>query len=227
MQIPPSIKRKALVLADLVARGPLLPLLRKYGIKDKRYGKRLERQLRTTFSLDPAPRSGRPPVYTPDQLEAARGALASPSPPFHTAAQLVQHLKEQGTLAADAPKRGFMAAFKRYMSLAGQRLRFGTRTKLHGLTAADAKERLVWCRRMQHKITDATVATWYFVDEKTLNSRGKLIGERWLGRRRSMAGCSTPRQRCIGAAPPPMLCCSSPPHISQAGQAAATWQGVQ
>lgn len=173
MAILRTIKRKALLLADLLASVPLKSFLKKHGIKDKRYGKRLEQQLRTTYSLAPAPRSGRPPKYTEEQLDAATEALASPANPIHTTAALVQQLQSGGQLPEGTPKRGFMAAVKRHLAQQGLRLGFGSRSKQQALSAADAKARLAWCRSMQHEITHATVGTWRFVDEKLLTSGAK------------------------------------------------------
>lgn len=199
MTVLQSIKRKALLLAST----NMAPFLKKHGIRDKRYSKRLEQQLRTTYSLQPAARSGRPPKYDEEQLDAARDALASPVGPLHTTAALVQQLKSGGQLQPDAPKRGFMAAVKRHLSKQGLRLGFGTRSKQQALTKGDAKARLAWCQRMQHELTSATVGGWHFVDEKSLGSGGKPRCEWWLGPGVTRVRCP-PSSACKDG------CCSYP-----------------
>jgi hypothetical protein len=84
-----AIKHQALLLAYIVASTDIGPFLKKHGIKDKRYGKRLVQQLRNTCSLSQAPRSDRPPKYTEAKLNAAHHTLACPTGPIHTAAALV------------------------------------------------------------------------------------------------------------------------------------------
>ena len=61
MKILSAIKRKALLMADIVASAELGPCLKKHGIIDLRYGKRLLQQVRTTYSLSQAPHNDRPP----------------------------------------------------------------------------------------------------------------------------------------------------------------------
>lgn len=192
MSVLSGIKRKALLLADVVASIDLRPFLKKHGIKDKRYSARLVEQLRTTFSLQPAARSGRPRKYTTEQLDAACEALASPAGPIHTTAALVQQLKDDGQLQPDSSKRGFMAALKQRLQQRGWRLAFGTRSKQQALTKADAKARLEWCREMRTQITEETVGSWYCEDEKMLSSGGKSRCEwgRW-GRIEPSAQCLT------------------------------------
>ena len=177
MPVLKSVKRAALVCADALSRVSLPPILKAHGIKDKRYGARLIQKLRTQFSLDPAPRSGRPPKYSEAQLVAAEAALASPAHPYHSGDVLMAELKEQAVLPEEAKKRGFLPRVKGFMRLAGRRLAFGGRSKQQALTTADSKQRLAWCKEMQHVITDTTVVDWWFADEKWLGGRGKFLGE--------------------------------------------------
>jgi hypothetical protein len=177
MPVAKSVKRAALVCADALSGVKWGPVLKKWGIKDKRYGSRLISKLRETFSLAPAPRKGRPAVYAEWQLAAAEAALASGSRTFHSGDALVQELKEQQVLPADAKKRGFMPDFKQWLRRQGQVLAFGGRSKQQGISVADEKKRLAWCKEMEHTITEATLPSWVFEDEKVLGSRGKYRGE--------------------------------------------------
>ena len=68
-------------------------LLKKHGIKDRKYKQRLEERLRTQYTLDPPPRSGRRPVYTEEQMAAGVDALSQPAP-FHSTAELVQQVAQ-------------------------------------------------------------------------------------------------------------------------------------
>lgn len=51
MEISPSVKRAALFTADALESVNAAPLLKKYGIKDKRYKARLVNRLRTQYGL--------------------------------------------------------------------------------------------------------------------------------------------------------------------------------
>lgn len=97
MKVLPQVKRAALFAADVLSSVDLKPFLKKHGIKDKLYSKRLVDRLRSTYSLQPAPRQGRPRVYTADELQAAQDELTRPSQPVHSTRQLVQRLKEGGS----------------------------------------------------------------------------------------------------------------------------------
>ena len=68
MKVLPQVKRAALFAADVLSSVDLKPFLKKHGIKDKLYSKRLVDRLRSTYSLQPAPRQGRPRVHTADEL---------------------------------------------------------------------------------------------------------------------------------------------------------------
>lgn len=192
-----SVTRAALFVADVLASVALTPFLKKWGIKDKNYGQRLIDRLRSKHSLAPARRSGRPRVYTEEELAAGEAELSQPSHAHHSKAELVQQLKEEQQLPATAKTRGYTAALKRHLGEQGLQLGYGPRTKQHALTSADQRDRLAWCRRMQPVITDATVKDWWCEDEKSISGSGTMRGE-WgcvesIGRR----GCK--RQRAVPA----------------------------
>jgi len=166
MKVLQSVKRAALFLADVLSSGSFTAQLKKHGIKDRKYKTRLEERLRTEYTLDPPAREGRPTVYTAEQLAAGEEALSRPAQTFHSAADLVQHLKEEGELPASATQRGYVAALKRHLTAKGLLLGYGVRSKQQALTAAVAAKRLAWCKEMQHVITSTTVKQWHFADEK-------------------------------------------------------------
>lgn len=191
-----SVVRAALFVADVLASVTLAPFLKKHGIKDKKYGQRLIDRLRSKHSLAPASRSGRPRVYTADQLAAGEAELSRPSRAHHSKAQLVQQLKEEDRLPATAKTRGYGAALKRHLGEQGLQLGYGPRTKQHALTAADERSRLAWCKRMQHVITSSTVKDWWCEDEKTITSTAKYrsewgcVGAHWAAVVPEPAGCA-------------------------------------
>ena len=166
MKVLQSVKRAALFLADVLSSGSFTAQLKKHGIKDRKYKARLEERLRTEYTLDPPTREGRPGVYTAEQLAAGEEALSGPAQTFHSGAQLVQHLKEEGELPASATQRGFVTALKRHLAAKGLQLGYGVRSKQHAITAAVAAKRLAWCKEMQQVITSTTVKQWHFADEK-------------------------------------------------------------
>lgn len=184
MRPPPSIVRAALFVADVLASVVDAPFLKKWGIKDKRYKARLVSKLRTQHSLAPAPRSGRPRVYTPEQLAAGQVALAAPSQPYHSTAALLLDLKEQQILPASATRRGYGNALKRHLGQQGLALGYSPRAKAQPLTDADKQQRLAWCQHMRLTITAATVQSWWFEDEKQHNYGGKARGEQGWARSR-------------------------------------------
>jgi hypothetical protein len=151
----------------------LKPYLKKHNIKDKQYSKRLVDRLRTTFSLQPAPRQGRPRVYTEDQLQAAQDELTRPSQPVHGTRQLVQRLKQEGELPSVTSVKGFKPTLKRHLAEQGLQLGYGTRSKRQPITRQLAADRLKWCREMQDELTDTKVKKWYFEDEKPHGLGGK------------------------------------------------------
>jgi hypothetical protein len=173
MKVTQSLKRAAIFVADVLHSVTLRPFLKKHGIKDKEYGKRLVHRLRTTFSLAPAPRSGRPAVYKSDELQAAKRALVSPGRRFHNTRALVASLKEEGELATEANMRGFKQALKRQLAAEGVKLGYGTRSKAQALSAKQKHQRLVWCQEMRTALTDTTVKHWLFEDEKPHSFGGK------------------------------------------------------
>jgi len=173
MKVLPQVKRAALFAADVLSSVDLKPFLKKHGIKDKLYSKRLVDRLRSTYSLQPAPRQGRPRVYTADELQAAQDELTRPSQPVHSTRQLVQRLKEGGELSAGTSVKGFKPALKRHLAEQGLQLGYGTRSKRQPITRQLAADRLKWCREMQGELTDMKVKTWYFEDEKPHGLGGK------------------------------------------------------
>ena len=192
-----SVRRAALFVADVLASANLAPFLKKHNIKDKKYGQRLIDRLRTKHSLAPASRPGRPRTYTKEQLAAGQAELSRPSHPHHSKAELVRLLKEEERLPASAKSRGYGAALKRSLGEQGLQLGYGPRTKQHAITAADKRDRLAWCLRMQPIITDATVKDWWFEDEKMINGAGKMRGEWgrcggvWTAVLQAPAGCAS------------------------------------
>lgn len=211
-----SVKRAALFVADVLASVALGPFLKKWGIKDKRYGQRLIDRLRSKHSLAPAGRSGRPRKYTAEELAAGAAELSQPAHAHHSKAELVLQLKEDKRLPATAKTRGFSAALKRHLGERGLQLGYGPRTKQHALTTADERARLAWSRRMQHVITDATVKDWWCEDEKTISGAGKMRsewtggGEHRTGMVQAPAGCATmvALQHVWGHSESTMLACS-------------------
>lgn len=171
MKVLKTVKRAALFLADVLASGPFTSLLKKHGIKDRKYKQRLEERLRTQYTLDPPPRSGRRPVYTEEQMAAGVDALSQPAP-FHSTAELVQQLQEDEQLPASAKRRGYVPALKRHLAAQGQQLGYGVRSKQQALTAEHAAKRLAWCKKMKTVITDTSVKNWHFVDEKPHSGSG-------------------------------------------------------
>ena len=200
MPVPAAVARTADFLADCVASVDTKALLKKWGIKDKRYVPRLVQQLRQRHSLLPAPRSGRPRTYTDEQLAAGQQELSSPSQPYHSKQALVQHLKENGVLPAEATTHGYYDALKRHVAGQGLQLAYGTRSLQHALDAKDKRLRLAWCLKVQEVITKRSVRKMWFEDEKTVTSASRPRGERagegglwlWCTRRpatRAAAGC--------------------------------------
>jgi len=124
-EVLPSVKRAALFLADVLESVNATAVLKKHGIQDKKYKARLVQKLRTQYGLQPAPRCGRPPVYTAEQLRTAKDILTSPPHPFHSTAQLVAELKEEHVLGEEARSRGFGPALKRNLGDLGLALAMG------------------------------------------------------------------------------------------------------
>lgn len=178
MPVPAAVARTADFLADCVASVDTKALLKKWGIKDKRYVPRLVQQLRQRHSLLPAPRSGRPRTYTDEQLAAGQQELSSPSQPYHSKQALVQHLKENGVLPAEATTHGYYDALKRHVAGQGLQLAYGTRSLQHALDAKDKRLRLAWCLKVQEVINKRSVRKMWFEDEKTVTSASRPRGER-------------------------------------------------
>lgn len=173
MKVLKSVKRAAIFVADVLSSVNLKPFLKKHNIKDKQYGKRLIDKLRSSGSLLPAPRQGRPRVYTDDQLQAAQDELTKPGPPFHSTRALVHKLKEEGELPAEAKPRGFKPALQRHLGQLGLQLGYGTRSKGQPITERTAADRLAWCLEMKDDLTERKVKSWYFEDEKPHGLGGK------------------------------------------------------
>jgi len=173
MTVKQTVARAANFVADVLSSVNLRPFLKKWKIKDKRYGERLVHKLRTQHNLERAPRQQEGGTYTSSQLADAQQVLTEPSRPYHSGAALVQDLKEQEVLPATAKKRGFMPAFKRHLGQLGLALGYGTRTKQQAVTKKDAMARLAWCKKMQPILTEEKVKTWYYEDEKQHGAGGK------------------------------------------------------
>lgn len=173
MKITSSVKRAALFVADVLSSVNLRPFLKKHGIKNKLYGKRLIEKLRTSCSLLPAPRRGRPRVYTADQLQAAQDELSKPRGPIHSKRELMRTLKDDGELPTDAKLRGFGPALDRHLAEQGLELGYGVRSKGQPISESIAAERLEWCREMQPLMTEEKVKDWWFEDEKPHGYGGK------------------------------------------------------
>lgn len=173
MKIAQSAKRAALFIADLLSTVPLSSFLKKHGIKDKKYKARLVEKLRTQYSLQPAPRTGRPPVYTSQQLGEAQHLLISSPHPIHSTAALVGELKDQQVLPGEAKRRGFVPALQRQLAQQHLQLGYGTRSKGQALSADHKRQRLAWCKKMRKVLTSTALKDWHFADEKPHGVGGK------------------------------------------------------
>ena len=173
MKVLKTVKRAAVFIADVLASVQLAPFLKKHSIKDKTYGKRLIEKLRTTYSLLPAPRQGRPRLYTGDQLQAAQDELVSAGQPIHSTRALVHKLKQQGAVPEETKPQSFRPALLRHLADQGLQLGYGARSKRQPITAATAKARLRWCQEMQPVLTEWKLKDWRFEDEKPHGYGGK------------------------------------------------------
>lgn len=173
MTVTESVKRAALFVADVLRSVNLRPFLKKHNIKNKNYGKRLIDKLSSTYSLLPAPRKGRPRVYTPDQLQAAQEELTKPSGPIHSRRELMVKLKDDGELPTAAKVRGFGPALDRHLAEQGLHLGYGVRSKGQPISEAIAADRLKWCKEMRPLLADEKVKDWWFEDEKPHGYGGK------------------------------------------------------
>lgn len=173
MSITATVKRTCLFLADVLSTNDCTSSLKKFGIKDHRYKGRLIDRLSTHYSLDISPGRGRHSIYSAGQLAAGQDALSFASRPFHSGRALVEGLKEEQELPADAHTRGYVPALKQHLASQGLVLAYGPRSKQQALTKADEKARLKWCKQHQADFTEAKLKSWWFEDEKLHQEGGK------------------------------------------------------
>lgn len=190
-----SQKRAAEFLAYLLDTVDVRPALKHFNIKDKRYVARLKAKLRETFSLADAPRPGRKPKYTEEQVQLAVRVL-SEARPIHSSAALVSTLQERQVLPEKVKHRGFLPAFKRGLGQLGLKLAYGRRRKSQPLTDQDKQQRLTWCEQNRTTFTEDTVQDWWFTDETSISTGVHPKGER--GWSEWVTAAASQRNACPG-----------------------------
>lgn len=146
------------------------------GIKGKKFSQRLQTGLRRGASLKDAPRPGRPITYTVDILEQALDWFNHHQWELLSKEELVSKLQKADILTNDAKVEGFYPAFKSYLVTMGFKLKYATRTLTFALTNAHEDGRLEWCIKHQRIITDATVGSYWFLDEVIIEEGGHPKG---------------------------------------------------
>lgn len=130
--------------------------------------KRIEALLHATGGLQDRPRSGCPPVYTADVLDAATEWLVKDECTAHTAATFTAILKEQGVLHASAKPARFMERWAAHLKTTGFHLVPCCTTTKFLIPASDKPQRLAFAMRMLQLLKRGSLKGCMWADETTI-----------------------------------------------------------
>ena len=129
---------------------------------------RLRHLFSATGSIRDRPRSGRPPIYTPQLFAAVEEVLKEDESTLYNSATLAEMLIHRGILHQGANKRAFMRAWEKYLRQHGRRLVPASTSTRFFLTPNDARERVKFAEEMLTLLADGEVSKCIFEDETTL-----------------------------------------------------------
>lgn len=146
------------------------------GIKGTRFSARLKAALERDCSIADAPRSGRPPIYTFDILDAALDWFIRFSWQELTKAEFVNELLGIGILPEGAAIDGFYPAFKAHLLGYGFHLKWGQQSFTFALSQDQKLWRAQWCQQHQGTFTTTTLGDYWFCDEIVIEEGGHPKG---------------------------------------------------
>lgn len=181
----PSERKRADFLLLLLEGKTVRDAKKQLNITSTTYVSKLATKLRETASLVDGQRSGRPRKYTDQLLETAKDYVIEIEDAVYSSKDLVSAMIDEGILPKDTTWAGFWPVFIPYMASRGVPLVWGLQRLTFALSGMHAKTRLKWCQDNKDVITDATVGSYWFVDEISIEQGGHPKGECWrwgLGR---------------------------------------------
>lgn len=149
---------------------------RALGITGRQFEEHLRASLERDASLADAPRSGRPPTYTPTILADCLDWFNHHGFQQLTKEELVSELKQLGILPEDATVRGFHSAFQRYLLELGFDLKWGQRSLAFALSSQHVAGRYQWCLKYQDILTSENLGDYWFCDEIVIEESGHPKG---------------------------------------------------
>lgn len=163
--IPERQQRRAEFLIELLHTEEAKNLLKRKGITDHSFIKRLCSNLREYGSIVDAPRSGRDPKYTDELLAAAMEFMLESLDCVWSKQCFVDSLIAEGVLEDGVSIEGFWRPFAAYMQQHGMRMVYGTQRLTFAMSGRHADGRLTWCRDNEGVLTHETVREYWFTDE--------------------------------------------------------------
>ena len=134
--------------------------------------------------LGDSERSGRPPLYTDDQMEAAWQLLANQKYGKLTGAEILRQLKADKKIHATAEPKRFMEHLHAFILKKGHRLISNCTKTTFFISDSDAKARVKYAKEWQAKLTTLPLKHLVFVDEITLEEcphpKGKVSPARGI-----------------------------------------------
>lgn len=163
--IPERQRQRADFLIELLDTEEANRVLKRRGITDHGFLRRLRDNLAEHASIADAPRSGRDTKYTDELLEQAKDCMLEGEEAVWSMEAFVEVLIEECILPAGNSVRGFWEAFAPYMQRHGLRLVYGSQRLTFAMSSHHASERLSFCRQHVGVITATTVKDYWFTDE--------------------------------------------------------------
>lgn len=173
----PSQRKRADFLLLLLEGKSVREAKKQLNITSTTYVNKLATKLRDTASLADGQRSGRPRKYTDELLEAAKDYVIEIEDAVYSSKDLVSAMIGEGVLPEATAWSGFWPVFIPYMASQGVPLVWGLQRLTFALSGTHARARLKWCHDYQDIITDATVGSYWFVDEISIELGGHPKGE--------------------------------------------------
>lgn len=170
-----QVRRRDFLLGLLEGQ-PGVDAKKALGITGRKFETRLKASLQRDCSLADAPRSGRPPIYTPDILDDAQDWFFRNDWRLLKKSDLVTELQELDILSDDATVRGFYAAFEAHLSCQGYNLKWGARSLSFALSHEHEIQRYEWCQLHQCTFASENLWDYWFEDEIIVEEGGHPKG---------------------------------------------------
>lgn len=139
--------------------------------------KRILSALRERHTIEHAPRSGRPSIFTESVMAAALDLLLEHEYDRMKGSGLCQLVVDEGWLKEPVDRQNFTAHFISYLKGLGYHPRTNAHNTIFFLKACDMPQRVDFCTSAQDELTHAAIVNFFWVDETTVEECPHPKGE--------------------------------------------------